>query len=221
MTAKQENRIPMPTSRTIYLDDQHAPDARKIDVRGGGRRYKEVVLDRDDYLWHNGTQDATRVVPAYREAIEYAEDRLIDRIWYDGYDGGFAYGVGDHYVTLYAPHAHVDAAVEALRAAELHANYQPLYALGDAVKVPYEQWLTPGERVLVRGIDYDTTTVAFCRYLRHHGKRANLRMNVRAERDTVRIRPVPTQTARLLHEHDPENHPLPPGHSAVTSARSA
>lgn len=216
MTTSQENRIPMSTTRTIYLDDRHAGDARKIDVRGGGRHYKEIVLNRDNYLWHNGTKDATRAVPtAYRDAVEYAQDRLIDRIWYGGYDGGFAYGKGDHYVTLYAPHDHVDAAVEALRAAELHANYRPLYALGDAVKVPYEQWLAPGERVLVRGIDYDTTTSAFRRYLRHHGKRADLRMNVRVEGDTVRIRPVPTQTARALHEYNPDKHPLPPGHSAV------
>ncbi|MFJ8057172.1 hypothetical protein [Streptomyces sp. NPDC096142] len=206
----------MPTIRTIYLDDRHDPDARKIQVRGGGRHFKEIVLDRDNYLWHNGTRDVSRAVPiGFSDAAEYAQDRLIDRIWYGGYEGNFGYGKGDHYVTLFAPHAHADAAMEALCAAELHADYQPLHALGDAVKVPYEQWLTPGARFLVRGVDYDTTTSAFRRYLRHHGRRANLRMNIRAEGDTVRIRPVPTQSARALHDYDPERHPLPHGHSAV------
>lgn len=206
----------MHTTRTIYLDDRHDPDARKIEVRRGGRHFKEIVLDRDNYLWHNGARDASRAVPIeFLDAAEYAQDRLIDRIWYGGYEGNFGYGKGDHYVTLFAPHAHVDAAVEALRSAELHADYQPLHALGDAVKVPYEQWLTPGERFLVRGVDYDTTTSAFRRYLRHLGKRANVRMNIRAEGDMVRIRPVPTQSARALHDYDPERHPLPHGHSAV------
>jgi hypothetical protein len=214
--ASQENRTQMPATRTIYLDDRHTRDARVIHVRKGGRHYKDIVLNRDNYLWHNGEKDASRAAPtAFLDAVEYARTRLIDRIWYAGYDGGFTYGVGDTYVHIYAPDAHVDATVEALRAAELHANYHPLYALGDAVKVPYEQWLAPGERVLVRGIDYDTTTSAFRRYLRHHGKRADLRMNVRVEGDTIRIRPVPTQTARLLHEYNPDKHPLPPGHSAV------
>jgi translation initiation factor IF-1 len=206
----------MPTTRTIYLDDRRARGGREIHVRSGGRHYQEIVLNRDSYLWHNGAKDASRAVPAaFLDAVEYARTQLIDRIWYAGYDGGFSYGIGDSYVYIYTPHAHVDAAVEALRAAELHANYQPLHTLGDAVKVPYEQWLAPGERVLVRGTDYDTTTAAFRRYLRHHGKRADLRMNVRVEGDTVRIRPVPTQRARVLHEYDPEKHPLPHGHSAV------
>lgn len=206
----------MPTTRTVYLDDRHARDAREIQVRSGGRHYEEIVLNRDNYLWHNGATDASRAVPtAFLEAAEHARTWLIDRIWYAGYDGGFTYGTGDHYVYLYAPHAHVDAAVEALCAAELHADYRPLHALGEAVKVPYEQWLAPGERVLVRGVDYDTTTAAFCRYLRHHGKRADLRMNVRAEGDRVRIRPVPTRRAHVLHEYDPKEYPLPHGHSAV------
>ncbi|MFD4723168.1 hypothetical protein ACFWOY_32475 [Streptomyces sp. NPDC058423] len=206
----------MPTTHTIYLDDRHATDARKIKIRDGSRHYKEIVLDRDNYLWHEGCKAESRAVPtAFLDAAEYARDRLIDRIWYGGYEGGFVYGKGDLYVYLYAPHAYIEAAVEALRAAELHDNYHLLHALGDAVKVPYEQWLTPGERVLVRGIDYDTTTSAFRRYLRHHGKRADLRMNVRVEGDAVRVRPVPTQSARLLHEYDPLQHPLPHGHSAV------
>jgi hypothetical protein len=206
----------MPTSRAIYLDDRHNPHARKIQVRSGSRYYKEIVLDRDNYVWHNSAKDESRAVPtAFQAAAEYAQERLIDRIWYAGCEDGFTYGKGDHYVYLYAPRDHVDAAVEALRAAELRADYQPLHALGDAVKVPYEQWLAPGERVLVRGVDYDTTTAAFCRYLRHHGKRADLRMNVRAEGDTVRIRPVPTRRARVLHEYDPEEYPLPHGHLAV------
>ncbi|MDX3708787.1 hypothetical protein PV733_07335 [Streptomyces europaeiscabiei] len=206
----------MPTTRTIYLDDRHDPDTRKIQVRGNSRRYKEIVLDRVNYLWPNAVKDESRAVPtAFLDAAEYAHDRLIDRIWYEGYDGGFTSVKGDQYVTLFAPHAHVDAAVEALCAAELHADYQLLLAIGDEVKVPHEQWLTPGERVLVRGVDYDTTTSAFRSYLRHHGKRADLRMNIRAEGDTVRIRPVPNQGARVRHEYDPENYPLPHGHSAV------
>lgn len=206
----------MTTTRTIYLDRRRAPDARKIQVRSGSRYHKEVVLDRYDYLWPDTGKDESRAAPAaFMDAVEYTRAQLIDRIWYAGHEGGFFYGAGDGFVNLYAPHAHVDAAVEALRAAELHADYQQLHALGDAVKVPYEQWLTPGEHVLVRGVDYDTTTAALRRYLRHHGKRARLRMNVRAEGDTVRIRPMPTRSARVLHECDPEKYPLPHGHSAA------
>ena len=89
------------TERTIYLDPQARPfESRKINVRAY-RWYAEVELDRDDYVDATTTRGQEPELPtAYKEALDSVRLASTDRIWYDGYPGGFSWGEGARWITL-------------------------------------------------------------------------------------------------------------------------
>ena len=101
------------TERTIYLDPQARPfESRKINVRAY-RWYAEVELDRDDYVDATTTRGQEPELPtAYKEALDSVRLASTDRIWYDGYPGGFSWGEGARWITLPVQFSQVEAAVE-------------------------------------------------------------------------------------------------------------
>ncbi|WP_406331748.1 hypothetical protein [Streptomyces sp. NBC_00203] len=168
------------TERTTHLDpDPRDWRSRKILVRPH-RWYATVELDRDGYVDTAASQGHDPELPAaYREAVDRARDAYIDRIWYDGYSGDFSWGDGPRWVTLFVPFPHVKATVEALRVAELDHDYSRFHALADRLALPVDDWLAPGERELIRGVDFDPPPGAFLRFLRGKAKKCGVRLNGR------------------------------------------
>ncbi|MFD7897169.1 hypothetical protein [Streptomyces sp. NPDC059743] len=78
------------TERTIHLDpDPRDPNCRKIRV-SASRWYTTVTLDRDNYVDAANLLGEDPELPAqYRQALERAHNASADRIWYNGYPGGF------------------------------------------------------------------------------------------------------------------------------------
>lgn len=196
------------TERTIYLDrDRRDLRTRKIHV-GAYRWYATAELDRDgyvDYLISRG--DSADLPSAYTEAVAKAENTSIDRIWYDGYPGAFVSSNGPRWVILPVPFAHIEAAVEALRSAELHHDYSGLHALADELTLPVEDWLAPGERELIRGVDFSVPPGVFLNFLRGKAKKSGLRLNGRATRGSVWVRPTLPLAEKLEREQFPERYP--------------
>ncbi|CAM5469320.1 ESCO1/2 family N-acetyltransferase [Streptomyces viridifaciens] len=196
------------TERTIYLDpDRHDPSSRRINVRAH-RWYATVELDRDGYvdaLTRRG--DSPDLPTAYTEAVTRAQNTSIDRIWYDGYPGSFSWGSGPCWITLPAPLTQVRAAIEALRSAELDHDYSELHALAERLALPVEEWIAPGERELVRGIDFSVPPSVFLRFLRAKAKRHGVRLNGRATPDSVWVRPTLPLAEKQKRELSPEQHP--------------
>lgn len=64
----------------------------------------------------------------------------------------------------------LEASIEALRLAELDRDYSKLHVLAGRLALPVEEWLAPGERQLVRGIDFDTSPPVFLKFLRGKAK---------------------------------------------------
>ncbi|MFE3038351.1 hypothetical protein ACFXKY_42670 [Streptomyces canus] len=112
------------SERRIYLDpDRRDPRSRKIDVRAS-RWYATVTVDRDEYVYAATQHGRSAELPtAYTQAVDRARSASIDRIYYDGYSGGFVWGSGPSWITLFAQFSHVETVVEALRAAELDHDY--------------------------------------------------------------------------------------------------
>ena len=194
------------TERTISLDP-HEPWSRTIRVRAY-RWYANVGLDRDDYVDALAARGGSPKLPAaYTEAIARARDSSFDRIWYDGYPGSFASNEGFRWISLPVPFAQVDAAVEALRSAELDRDYGGLHALADQLALPVEDWLAPGERELVRGVDFSPPPKVFLDFLRAKADDLGLRLNGRATRGSVWIRPTLPPDEKQLRERFPERYP--------------
>ncbi|WP_405389600.1 GNAT family N-acetyltransferase [Streptomyces sp. NBC_01102] len=196
------------TERTTYLDsgprDRHA---RKIKVRAS-RWYATVELDRDEYVYVATSRGHDAALPAaFTEAVDRLRDAAVDRIWYDGYPRGFSYGTGPSSVILFVQFRYVDAAVAALRAAELDRDYGELHALADRLTLPVDDWLAPGERELVRGVDFDAQPGDFLNFLRGKAKKRGLRLNGRATAGSVWVRPVLPPVQRLIRETHPEQYP--------------
>ncbi|MGD3111335.1 hypothetical protein [Streptomyces sp. YGL11-2] len=196
------------TERTTYLDpDPRDWRSRKICVRAS-RWYATVNLDRDGYvdaaisLGH-----APKLPAAYTGAHDRARDASIDRIRYDGYPGGFSWGNGPRYVDLLVQFPHVEAAVEALRVAELDRDYTMLHALADRLALPIDDWLAPGERELVRGVDFGSPPAAFLRFLRGKAKGCGVRLNGRATAGSVWVRPTLSSAERQRREMFPDRSP--------------
>ncbi|MFF8608427.1 hypothetical protein ACF06X_21075 [Streptomyces sp. NPDC015346] len=105
--------------RTTHLNlDPRTRDSRKIHVRAA-RWYATVELNRDKYVDAATSLGHDPELPtAFLEAVDRVRDACTDRIWYDGYPGSFSWGGGSRWVTLFVQFPYVDAAVEALRAAE-------------------------------------------------------------------------------------------------------
>ncbi|MBV9025118.1 MAG: GNAT family N-acetyltransferase [Streptomycetaceae bacterium] len=196
------------TERTTYLDpDPRDWRSRKIRVRAS-HWYATVELDRDGYVDAATSRGHDPELPAdYREAVGRVRDASIDRIWYNGYPGDFFGADGPHWVTLNVPFPHVEATVEGLRVAELDHDYHSLHALADRLALPVEDWLAPGERELIRGIDFEPPPGAFLRFLRGKAKKFGVRLNGRATAGSVWIRPTLSPVEKQIREELPERYP--------------
>ncbi|WP_369271124.1 GNAT family N-acetyltransferase [Streptomyces sp. R11] len=196
------------TERTIYLDpDPRNWRSRKIHVRAS-RWYAAVELNRDGYVGAANSLGYDPELPtAYVEAVDRARDAFIDRIWYDGYPGDFSWGSGPSWVTLFVPFPHVEATIEALRVAELDNKYSRLHALADRLALPVDDWLAPGERELIRGIDFDAPPGAFLRFLRGKAKGRGVRLNGRATAGSVWVRPTLSPVEKQIRERYPDRYP--------------
>jgi hypothetical protein len=194
--------------RTTYLDPgPRSWRSRKISVRAS-RWFARVELDRDGYFDTAVSQGLDPELPAaYRDAVSRLNDASMDRIWYDGYPGGFSWGEGPRSVTLFTQFPHVEATVEALRAAEIDHNYSKLHALSDQLVLPIDDWLAPGEKELVRGVDFDSLPGAFLRFLRGKANKYGVRLNGRATAGSVWVRPTLPAVAKQIREAFPEQYP--------------
>ncbi|MFF7702879.1 GNAT family N-acetyltransferase [Streptomyces lydicus] len=196
------------TERTIYLDpDPHDWRCRRIRVHAS-RWYATISLDRDGYVDATSSRGDTPELPAaYTEAVDRVREASTDRIWFDGYPGSFSWGNGPRWVNLFAPFPHVEATVEALRLAELDRDYSSLHALADRLVLPIDDWLAPGERELVRGVDFDSQPGAFLRFLRGKAKGRGVRLNGRATAGSVWVRPTLSLVEKQRREMFPEQYP--------------
>lgn len=196
------------TERTVHLDpDPYDWRSRKIGVRPN-RWYAAVHLDRDGYADAARRQGLDPELPsAYTEAVDEARSVAIDRIWYDGSTDSFTWGNGPGGVTLFVPFRHVETTVEALRVAELDYDYGMFRALADQLALPVDDWLAPGERELIRGVDFDPPPSVFLRFLRRKAKQHGVRLNGRATAGSVWIRPTLSAFEKQIREQLPEQYP--------------
>ncbi|MGX1851687.1 GNAT family N-acetyltransferase [Streptomyces sp. NPDC055299] len=196
------------TERTIYLDpDTGDRSSRTIRIRPR-RWYATVQLDRDDYVDAARSQGHDPELPAtFYESVDRARMAAIDRIRYEGRGDAFSWGEDPRWVTLFVPFPHVEAAVAALRAAELERDYSMLRELAERLTLPIGDWLAPGERELLRGVDFDPPPHAFLRFLRSKAKQHGVRLNARATIDSVWVRPTLAPLQKQIREKLPERYP--------------
>ncbi|MFD7677050.1 GNAT family N-acetyltransferase [Streptomyces sp. NPDC060187] len=196
------------TERTFHLvDDPSSRDTRKVRVRAS-RWFATVQLDRDSYVDAESARGGEPDLPAdYVKAVDKARDAAMDCIRYDGYRSAFYFGRGPRWIDLCARFRDVEATVEALRAAELEHDYSGLHALADRLALPIDEWLSPGERELIRGVDFDTPPGVFLKFLRPKATKRGLRLNGRATAGSVWVRPTLSATQKQIREMFPEQHP--------------
>ncbi|UOB12824.1 GNAT family N-acetyltransferase [Streptomyces sp. HP-A2021] len=196
------------TERTTYLDSgTHPSRSRRINVRAH-QWYATVEVDRDNFVDAATALGQDPELPsAYREALDFVRNVFHDRIWYDGYPGGFSWGGGSRWVTLSVPFSQVEDTVEALRAAELDHDYDKLRTLADGLVLPLAEWLAPGERELVRGVDFHSPPQAFLKFLRGKANESGLRLNGRATAGSIWVRPTVSPVQKLIRERYPEQYP--------------
>ncbi|WP_159048933.1 GNAT family N-acetyltransferase [Streptomyces sp. NRRL B-3648] len=196
------------TERTIYLDPDARPSkSRKITVRAH-RWYASVELDRDDYVDATSTRGQEPELPSvYKDTVDRVRLASTDRIWYDGYSGDFSWSEGARWITIPVQFSQVEATVEALRCAEIEDDYSQLHALADRLDLPIEQWLSPGERELVRGVDFQSPPHAFLNFLRGKANQWGLRLNGRATAGSVWVRPTVSAIQKTIREMHPEQYP--------------
>ncbi|QKV95931.1 GNAT family N-acetyltransferase [Streptomyces sp. NA02950] len=196
------------TERTIHLvADASSRDTRKFRVRAL-RWFATVQLDRDNYVDAESSRGSEPTLPAdYIEAVNRARYAAIDRIRYDGYQGSFYFGNGPRWIDLCARFRDVEATVEALRAAELEHNYSGLHVLADRLALPVDEWLGPGERELIRGVDFDSPPGVFLKFLRAKATKCGLRLNGRATAGSVWVRPTLSAAQKQIREMFPEQYP--------------
>ncbi|MGW8359242.1 GNAT family N-acetyltransferase [Streptomyces wedmorensis] len=196
------------SERTVHLDgDPRDWRCRKIRVRPR-RWYATVELDRDGYVDAASARGHAAELPAsYTDAVEEVREAAVDRLWYDGFPGDFVWSSGSRWVSLSVPYTEVEAAVEALRTAELDHDYTGLEALAGRLALPVDEWLAPGERQLVRGVDFHSPPGVFLRFLRGKAKRSGLRLNGRATAGSVWVRPTLPPAQKELREMFPEQYP--------------
>lgn len=191
---------------TLFLDEP--PDSwrsRRITVEPK-RRYAEVVLDRDGYVLAHRGEASVDLSQDYVDAISQVQSACADRIWLDGYSGGFSHAKGPEYVDLPVPYPYVDAAVEALRAAEAEADLSGLLRLAKSSALPIDSWLSPGERFLRRGADFEVASGVFLRFLREKAAQRGLRLNGRSTPEGVWVRPQLSADERAQREAHPEQY---------------
>jgi GNAT superfamily N-acetyltransferase len=196
------------TERSIHLvTDASSRDTRKIHVRPS-RQFATVQLDRDSYVDAESPRGEERDLPAdYLAALDRARDAAMNRIRYEGYRGAFYWGNGPRWIDLCARFRDVEATVEALRAAELEHDYSKLHAIAERLALPVDEWLAPGERELIRGVDFDSLPGAFLKFLRAKATESGLRLNGRTTAGSVWVRPTLTAAQKQIREMFPEQHP--------------
>ncbi|WP_158697271.1 GNAT family N-acetyltransferase [Streptomyces hokutonensis] len=196
------------TERTIHLvADASSRDTRKFRVRAS-RWFANVQLDRDGYFDTESLQGREPSLPAdYIEAVDRARYAAMDRIRYEGNRGAFHFGNGPRWVDLCARFRDVEATVKALRTAELEYNYSGLHALADRLALPVDEWLAPGERELIRGVDFDSPPGVFLKFLRAKATKSGLRLNGRATAGSVWVRPTLPAAQKEIREMFPEQYP--------------
>ncbi|WP_203794764.1 hypothetical protein, partial [Actinoplanes derwentensis] len=189
----------------IFLDPPpYSWRTRKISIRPA-RWYVVVELDRDGYADTHGAEAA--VLPAgVVEAADRLRSAAMDRIYVDGYTGNFSWGSGDRTITLFMPFPYVDDAVSALRAAEEARDGSKLDSLATQLALPIDDWLSPGERQLRRGVDFDARPHTFLRFLRAKAHQQGLRLNGRATPSGVWIRPQLSRIEQLSRAAFPEEY---------------
>ncbi|MFC8517782.1 GNAT family N-acetyltransferase [Streptomyces sp. NPDC057257] len=196
------------TERTMHLvADASSRDTRKIRVRAS-RWFATIRLDRDSYVDAQSTRGHEPDLPAdYVAAVDRACDAAMDCIRYDGYRGSFYLGRGPRWIDLCARFRDVEATIEALRAAELECDYTGLHALADRLALPVDEWLSPGERELIRGVDFDPPPGVFLRFLRGKATERGLRLNGRATAGSLWVRPTLSAAQKQIREMFPEQYP--------------
>ncbi|MGW5099196.1 GNAT family N-acetyltransferase [Streptomyces sp. NPDC004100] len=195
------------TERTIYLDPDTRRLSRKINVRAH-RWYATVEVDRDNYVDAATARGQEAELPsAYKEALDRVRLASTDRIWCDGYPGDFSWAESARWITVPTQFSQVEPTIEALRVAEIEHEYGQLHALADQLKLPIEKWLSPGERELVRGIDFQSPPQAFLNFLRGQSKRRGLRLNGRATAGSVWVRPTLPPIQKTIREMYRDQYP--------------
>jgi len=134
--------------RTVYLDPPpYTWRSRKIVVEPY-RWYARVELDREGYVERYRSADEGLPEPVMA-AVERVRERAMDQLWLAGYTGGFTFSDDVERVALCIDFRHIDEAVDALRSAELDHDPTKLDALAQALPLPVDDWLAPGERQLL------------------------------------------------------------------------
>ncbi|MGW0872447.1 GNAT family N-acetyltransferase [Streptomyces sp. NPDC002740] len=116
-------------------------------------------------------------------------------------------GEGARWITLPVQFSQVEATIQALRLAELENEYSQLHALADRLQLPVDEWFAPGERELVRGIDFQSPPQTFLNFLRGKSKNWGLRLNGRATAGSVWIRPTLLPVQKTIREMYPDRYP--------------
>lgn len=193
------------TEAALYLDPPpYSWRTRKIVIRPA-EHFVVVELDREYYAdAHDG--EATSLPPGFDAAAERLRLACFDRIWLEGYSGGFSWGGGKHWVTLQVPYPYGEDVAEALRAAELDHDFTKLEDLTARLALPIDEWLAPGERFFRRGVDFQARPSTFLRFLRTKAHSQGLRLNGRAVADGVWVRPQLSATGKLDRAAFPEKY---------------
>ncbi|MFF8608426.1 GNAT family N-acetyltransferase [Streptomyces sp. NPDC015346] len=70
-----------------------------------------------------------------------------------------------------------------------------------------DDWLAPGERELIRGVDFDAPPNAFLKFLRGKAKQCGVSLNGRATAGSVWVRPTLSSAQKQIREMFPEQYP--------------
>jgi hypothetical protein len=189
----------------VDLDPGLGSWGRKITV-SFGRDYARVELNRDSWMDRvRGVEE--EISQEFQASVDRCRKAGIDRIWLDGgTTRGFLWGSGSRWVTLFVPIRLAKEAVEALRYAETRGEFSRLDRLTGKMAAPFDDWLAPGERYLARGAAFACPPSQFLIVLRAEARGRGLRLNGRADRGGVWVRPTRSSTERLLREAFPERY---------------
>lgn len=179
---------------------------RKISVTPR-RWFVEVMLDRDAYVTNGRNQAAAALPQHVVEAIHRLQAACDDQVWLSGFPGSL-FGIdGPSYVQLNVPYRHVDAAIAALKTAELGGDVSGLDGLASELALPIDDWLRPGEHFLRRGSDFDVNSNTFLSFLRGKANKMGLRLNGRPTPGGVWVRPQLSADSRLSRRLFPDRFP--------------
>lgn len=184
--AKQCMRTDRDIKTIDLVDDQGQWWARKIHVARDEAAH--VQLNRDTYV--DKLHKPGGISRGFKAAAETCARAGLDRIWAEGLwqDQECDVAPTDRWVNLYVPLALVDAAIEALRSADLSGDLGPLHKLTDTLHAETEALMVtrpsslvqPGDVValglsdgacpvgLVRSVDDRGIRLALYSFLTHY-----------------------------------------------------